>query len=71
MEPQTVTLHLPDATYQRLVKLATKSERPLAEETAYLLNLALATDAELWNAATSTASGEDNELMQYLLEKRQ
>lgn len=90
MEPQTVTLHLPDATYRRLVELSTKSERPLTEETMYLLNSALATDEsltsditarleclslltdeELWNAATSTASEEDNELMQGLLEKRQ
>ena len=90
MEPQTVTLHLPDATYRRLVELSTKSERPLTEETVYLLNSALATDEsltsditarlehlplltdeELWNAATSTASEEDNELMQELLEKRQ
>ena len=90
MEPQTVTLHLPDATYRRLVELSTKSERPLTEETVYLLNSALATDEsqtsditarlehlslltdeELWNAATSTASEEDNELMQGLLEKRQ
>lgn len=90
MEPQTVTLHLPDATYRRLVELSAKSERPLTEETVYLLNSALATDEsltsditarleylslltdeELWNAATSTASEEDNELMQGLLEKRQ
>lgn len=90
MDSQTVTLHLPDATYRRLVELATKSERPLAEETVYLLNSVLATDIELtsdinarlehlsllteeelWNAATSTASEEDNELMQQLLEKRQ
>lgn len=90
MEPQTVTLHLPEATYRRLVELSTKSERPLTEETVYLLNSALATDEsltsditarleylslltdeELWNAATSAASEEDNELMQGLLEKRQ
>ncbi|MGC1308060.1 MAG: hypothetical protein WA885_12600 [Phormidesmis sp.] len=90
MEPQTVTLHLPDATYRRLVELSTKSERPLPEETVHLLTSALAsnealasditarlehlfllTDEELWNAATSTASDEDNELMQGLLEKRQ
>ncbi|MGC1309371.1 MAG: hypothetical protein WA885_19290 [Phormidesmis sp.] len=90
MEPQTVTLHLPDATYRRLVELSTQSERPLTEETVFLLNAALATDEsqtsditarlehlslltdeELWNAATSTASEEDNELMQGLLEKRQ
>lgn len=90
MEPQTVTLHLPEATYRRLVELSTKSERPLTEETVYLLNSALATDEsqtsditarleylslltdeELWNAATSRASEEDNELMQGLLEKRQ
>ena len=90
MEPQTVTLHLPEATYRRLVELSTKSERPLTEETVHLLNSALATDEsltsditarleylslltdeELWNAATSTASEEDNELMQGLLEKRQ
>lgn len=90
MEPQTFTLHLPDATYRRLVESATKSDRPLAEETVHLLNSALATDEErasdinarlesltlltdeeLWNAASSTASEEDNELMQGLLEKRQ
>ena len=90
MDPQTVTLHLPDATYRRLVELAAKSERPLAEETVSLLNsvltadkditfdintrlesLSLLTDEELWNAATSTAPVEDNESMQWLLEKRQ
>ena len=90
MELQTVTLHLPDATYRRLVELSTKSERPLPEETVHLLNSAIATDEaltsditarlahlclltdeELWNSATSTASEEDNDLMQALLEKRQ
>ncbi len=90
MELQTVTLHLPDATYRRLVELSTKSERPLLEETVHLLNSAIATDEaltsditarlahlclftdeELWNSATSTASEEDNDLMQALLEKRQ
>ena len=90
MNPQTVTLHLPEATYQRLVELATQSERPLAEETVSLLNSVLATDIELvptldaqlkslsllteeelWNAAASTASEEDNELLQELLERRQ
>lgn len=90
MDLQTVTLRLPDAIYRRLVKLATQSERPLAEETVYLLNsllstdealaldidaqleqLFLLTDEELWNAAESTASEEDNALMQGLLEKRQ
>ena len=90
MELQTVTLHLPDATYRRLVELSTRSERPLPEETVHLLNSAIATDEaltsditarlahlslltdeELWNSATSTASEEDNDLMQALLEKRQ
>jgi len=46
MDPQTVTLHLPDATYRRLVESATKSDRPLAEETVHLLNAVLATDEE-------------------------
>ena len=90
MNPQTVTLHLPDATYRRLVELATKSERPLAEEAISVLNsvltaneelmptlenqlehLSLLAEEELWNAATSTASEEENEQMQVLLEKRQ
>ncbi len=38
---------------------------------ARLEHLSLLTEEELWNAATSTASEEDNELMQQLLEKRQ
>lgn len=90
MELQPVTLHLPDATYQRLIELSTQSERPLTDEMVNLLNSALATnealtsdihdqlehlslltDEELWNAAKSTASEEDNNLMQALLEKRQ
>lgn len=90
MELQPVTLHLPDATYQRLIELSMQSERPLTDEMVNLLNSALATnealtsdihdqlehlslltDEELWNAAKSTASEEDNNLMQALLEKRQ
>jgi len=47
MDSQTVTLHLPDATYQRLVELSTQSERPLTEETVHLLSSALATDEVL------------------------
>lgn len=90
MNLQPLTLHLPNTTYQRLVELATQSERPVAEETVHLLNAAIAnntarlsdinarleqlsllTDEELWKAATSKASEEDNDLMQTLLEKRQ
>ena len=90
MDSQPVTLQLPSATYQKLVELATKSERPLAEETLHLLSsvlaadkeqtsdinarleqLSLLSDEELWNAARSTASEEENELSQWLLEKRQ
>lgn len=90
MESQAITIHLPDATYRRLVESSTKSERPLIEETMYLLDSALVTneslaleidahlshlsllsDEELWNSATLTASAEDNDLMQELLEKRQ
>jgi len=36
-----------------------------------LNQLALLTDEELWNAATSQASEDDNNLMQELLEKQQ
>ena len=88
MDLQPLTLHLPNATYQRLVELATQSERSVAEETVHSLNLTLSnelapdlnarleqlsslTDEELWKAATSKASEEDNNLMQILLEKRQ
>ena len=45
MASQILTLHLPDSTYQRLVDLAQRSERPL-EETLHLLNTALETDLE-------------------------
>jgi phosphotransacetylase len=47
MALQTLTLHLPDSIYQRLVDLAQKSERPLEEETVSLINAALMTDIEL------------------------
>ncbi len=53
MELQTVTLHLPDATYRRLVELSTKSERPLPEETVHLLNSAIATDEALTSDITA------------------
>ncbi|MEL7356934.1 MAG: hypothetical protein AAFN40_10280 [Cyanobacteria bacterium J06560_6] len=42
MDLQPLTLHLPETTYQRLVKLAAQSERPVAEETVHLLNSTLA-----------------------------
>ena len=88
MDSQPLTLHLPNATYQRLVELATQSERSVAEETVHFLNstllnelapdlnarleqLSALTDEELWKAASSKASEEDNDLMQMLLEKRQ
>ncbi|MEO0770788.1 MAG: hypothetical protein AAFY72_15435 [Cyanobacteria bacterium J06649_4] len=47
MDLETLTLRLPKATYQRLVELATQSERPLAEETVHVLNSVLEADAEL------------------------
>lgn len=90
MDLQALTLHLPETTYQRLVELAEKSERPVADETLHLLNsalttnvkvaedindqleqLSLLTDEELWKAAQSVVSDEDNDLIQALLEKRQ
>jgi phosphotransacetylase len=90
MDFQPLTLQLPSTTYQRLVELATQSERPVAEETVSLLNstltssevlapdiharleqLSVMTDEELWKAATSQATEEDNDLMQRLLDKRQ
>ena len=46
MESQRVTLRLPDSTYRRPVKLASQSQRSLAEETVSLLNAALTTDEE-------------------------
>jgi phosphotransacetylase len=45
MDLQPLTLHLPSTTYQRLVELATQSERPVAEETVHLLNSTLINDA--------------------------
>jgi hypothetical protein len=41
MDFQPLTLQLPSTTYQRLVELATQSERPVAEETVSLLNSTL------------------------------
>lgn len=46
MESQRVTLRLPDSTYRRLVKLASQSQRSLAEETVSLLNAVLTTNEE-------------------------
>jgi phosphotransacetylase len=90
MDFQPLTLQLPSTTYQRLVELATQSERSVDEETLHLLNstltsreaiapdiharleqLSVMTDEELWKAATSQATEEDNDLMQRLLDKRQ
>lgn len=86
---QTLTLHLPDSVYKRLVDLAQQSSRPLEEETVSLIHsalmdvkleaslsdrlnqLALLTDEELWNAAQTQASEDDNNLMQDLLDKQQ
>lgn len=43
---QTLTLKLPALTYQRLLELAQQSNRPLEEETIYLLKSFLESDAE-------------------------
>ena len=55
-----------------LINGALMTDAELTADISDRLNqLTLLTDEELWNAAVSQASEEDNELMQELLEKRQ
>jgi hypothetical protein len=55
-----------------LIDTALMTNAALAADLGDRLNqLALLTDEELWNAATSQASEDDNNLMQELLEKQQ
>ncbi|WP_155523498.1 hypothetical protein [Nodosilinea nodulosa] len=55
-----------------LINAALMTDAELIADISDRLNqLALLTDEELWNAAASRSSRDDNELMQELLEKRQ
>lgn len=55
-----------------LINAALLTDAELVADISDRLNqLALLTDEELWSAATSEADGDDNDLMQELLEKRQ
>jgi phosphotransacetylase len=55
-----------------LINAALLTDAELVADISNRLNqLALLTDEELWSAATSEADGDDNDLMQELLEKRQ
>ena len=56
----------------RLINSALMTDAELAADISDRLNqLVLLTDAELWNAARSQASEDDDDLMQELLEKQQ
>ncbi|MGJ3247548.1 MAG: hypothetical protein ACFE0I_15925 [Elainellaceae cyanobacterium] len=55
-----------------LINTALMTDAELATDMGDRLNqLTLLTDEELWNAATSQASEDENDLMQELLEKQQ
>lgn len=60
-----------EETVHLLTSALTNNAELAASIDARLEQLSLLTDEELWKTATSTASEEDNDLMERLLEKRQ
>lgn len=62
---------LEETTLNILNSALKKDEIQAAEIEKQLDQLSLLTDEELWQAATTTASAEENELIQVLLEKQQ